>query len=64
MQQGPPQLLQPHNMHQLKEAIMVELVLSVGWLVILHGSAVSDKQFLEQEIKQSHKGSRITCIAR
>jgi hypothetical protein len=30
----------------------------------LHGSARLDKQFLEQEIKQSHKGSRITCMAR
>jgi hypothetical protein len=50
-------------MHQLKEAVMVELVSSVVWLAILHDSAQPDLQLLEQEIKQSHKGNRISCMA-
>jgi hypothetical protein len=49
-------------MHQLKEAIMVELVSSVVSLATLHGSAQPDLQLLEQEIKQSHKGGRISCM--
>jgi hypothetical protein len=51
-------------MHQVKEAVMEELVSSVGWLVILHDSALPDKQFLELEIRTSHKGSIISCMAR
>jgi hypothetical protein len=51
-------------MQQLNEAEMTELVSSVGSLVILHGSARLDRQFLEQEIKQSHKGNIISCMAR
>jgi hypothetical protein len=55
-------MLQTYKMHQLKEAVMVELVSSVVWLATLHGSAQPDLQLLEQEIKQSHKGSRISCM--
>jgi hypothetical protein len=36
----------------------------VGSLVTLHGSALLDRQFLEPEIRTSHKGSRISCMAR
>jgi hypothetical protein len=47
-------------MHQLREAIMADLVWSAGWLVTLHGSALPDRHFLEPEIRTSHKGSRIS----
>jgi hypothetical protein len=49
-------------MQPLKEVIMAELVLSVVWLATLHGNAQLDPQPLEQGIKRSHKGSRISCM--
>jgi hypothetical protein len=58
------QPLQPHRMHQLREAIMAEPVSSVDWLVTLHDSALPDRQFLEPKIRTSHKGSSISCMAR
>jgi hypothetical protein len=51
-------------MHQLNEAIMTELDSSVIQLVILQGIAWPGRQFLEQWIMQSPKGSIISCVAR
>jgi hypothetical protein len=45
-------------------AVMTEPVSRVGRLVTLHGSALPNRQFLEPKIKTSHKGSRISCMAR
>jgi hypothetical protein len=58
------QPLQPHRMNQLKEAIMAEPVSSAGWLVTLHGCAITDMQFLELKIRTSHKHIRISCMTR
>jgi hypothetical protein len=51
---APALMLQPHRMHQLNEAILVELVSSGGLLAISYGSTPPDLQLLEQEIKRSH----------
>jgi hypothetical protein len=37
------QPLQPHRMHQLREVVMTEPVLSVGWLVTLHDNALPNR---------------------
>jgi hypothetical protein len=55
-----PQL---RTVHHLKETVLVELISSVGGLAILHDNVPPGLPVLEQEIKSSHKGSKISCMA-
>jgi hypothetical protein len=54
---------QPRTVHHLKATVLVELALSVDSLAILRGNAPPGLPLLEQEIKQSHKGSKTSCVA-